>query len=89
MVLCNGRSGSSAAEYSVIDELKKYIPDYKKNRCDFNILEPQTYEAIKNAKQLQTKVVETSKNKNSIVNNPNTDVYKIVETVLPKIKKTE
>lgn len=71
----------------VIDELKKYIPDYKKNRCDFNILEPQSYEAIKNAKQLQTKIAETSKNRNSIVNNPNTDVYKIVETVLPKIKK--
>lgn len=70
----------------VIDELKRYIPDYKKNRCDFNILEPQTCKAIKNAKQLQAKVAETSKNKNSIINNPNTDIYKIVEIVFPKKK---
>lgn len=71
----------------VIDELKKYMPDYRKNRCDFNILEPHTHEAIKNAKQLQTSMVLNSYNKNSIVNNPNTDIYKIVEIVLPKIKK--
>ena len=71
----------------VIDELKKYIPNYKKNRCDFNILGPLLYIAIKNAKQLQTKVAETNKNKESIINNPNTDIFKLVEIILENNNK--
>lgn len=70
----------------VISRLKKYIPDYEKNRCVFNIVGPNSYRAIQNARQMQVSVKEVG-NKNCQVNNPNTDVFLLVENVLPKSKE--
>ncbi len=71
----------------LIKELQKYMPNYEKNRCDFNILKPLTYEAIANAKQAQKKVKSFNPNNNYMTNNPNTDIFILVERVLPKLKK--
>ena len=79
------KSYSSNAD--VIKELKKYIPNYEKNRCDFNILNPLSYKAITNARQMQIKTKEINGMQKCLVNNPNTDVYLLVEKVLPEIKK--
>jgi len=78
---------SYGSNLEVIKELRKYIPNYEKNRCDFNILDPLSYKAIANAKQMQKKVKEVNDGNICLVNNPNTDIYILVEKVLPELKK--
>jgi len=73
---------SYSCNLEVVKELKKYIPNYEKNRCNFNVLYPLIYEAIANAKKMQQKVKEINCNSAYITNNPNTDVYRLVEKVL-------
>lgn len=71
----------------VINKLKKYIPDYEKNKCNFNILYPLTSKAITNSKLIQLKQKEINYNNNYLINNPNTDVYKLVEKLISKNKR--
>lgn len=69
----------SSAE--LINELKKIIPDYHKNECYISILENNTFKAIENAKKISEYSCKNYGRK-SMINNPNTDVYKIVELLL-------
>ncbi len=76
---------NSSAE--LIRDLKKCIPEYRKNQCDYELLQPHTDEAIVNCKRLDEYHEKNSKRVPFEFNNPRTDVYKLVEIVLQKKNK--
>lgn len=64
----------------VINELKKYLANYKKNQNVFDILLPLLSSALNNAKKL---VNYHSNNKSDCLNfSPSTDVYQLIELLL-------
>lgn len=66
--------------------LKKKIPGYHKNQCDYKLLQSHTDEAIMNCKRLDEYHKKNGKNSPFEFNNPRTDVYKLVEVILQKKK---
>lgn len=69
-----------ANSMSVVKEVEKNIPGYRKNTCDFELLYPRTEEAIKNCEKLDMYHVD-----NNITDefaNPRTDMYKVVRAII-------
>ena len=64
----------------VIKELRKSIPEYKKNHCDFDMLYPNTETAIKNCEKLI--LYHESNGAGNEFANPRTDVHKIVKMIV-------
>lgn len=73
---------NSSAE--VIKELKRRLPNYQKDKCDFVELYSRTQNAIKNCKKLERFHEQSGTGKLGAFNNPQTDMYKLVEIVLTK-----
>lgn len=64
-----------------VNELNKYIVNYRKSNCYETLLLPRTEYAIDNSKRLKNYNEEFSIEKNPDYYNPNTSVYKIVEQI--------
>lgn len=69
----------------LIDELKKYIPQYEKSKDIFQFISERTNIAIENAKRLESYHMKLGKDINAMECNPSTQVYKVLE----KIKEYE
>lgn len=61
----------------VVKALKKYIPEYEKNRDDYGAIIGHEEKAIINSKKVQEYMTKNCKNPIMSLN-PNTDVYKLV-----------
>lgn len=79
------KSFNSNAE--LIEEVKKHIPKYQKNTCDFEILYPLTEVAIKNCELLDGYHRNNSSEGMFEFSNPRTDVYKIIKLITSEKKK--
>lgn len=66
----------------VIDDLKRFIPNYKKNLNIYDKITANTQTAIANCKQLEKEQIENGKKLNSVNCNPYTSVYKLVEYLI-------
>lgn len=64
---------------SLLHELKRYIPTYKKSEDVYDILLERKENAIKNAKKLEEYQKDRGFNKIDVKCNPYTSVYKIIE----------
>lgn len=72
-------------DYSAVkDLLAKYIPNYEKAGDVYEQLAPHTFNAISNAKRLEAYHVQNcAKLPLDLKSNPYTDVYRLVEKILP------
>lgn len=70
----------------LINDLKNYIPLYKKSMDIYDIIKDKTDSAIDNSKRLEKEQIENGKEINNISCNPYTAVYKPVEYMLNRIK---
>ena len=75
---------SYSSNEELIEDLKKYIPSYKKNVDIYNEISNNTKIAIKNCKQLEREQVENGNRLNTVQCNPYTSVYQLVEYLLKK-----
>ena len=66
----------------LIAELKKHIPKYQKNQLDFETLYPLTKGAIKNCEALDKYHEKNGSNSDKEFNNPRTNVYELVRTII-------
>ncbi len=69
---------------ALVQELKKYIPGYTKNSCDFDSLYPKTEKAIVNCQKLDNHHKKNGTAGLSEFNNPRTDFYKLIEIIIDK-----
>ena len=67
---------------NVIENLKKYYPDYEKNIDIYPDIKDKTRVAIKRAKELESFQLSNGKVIGNVETNPNTEIYKIVEELL-------
>lgn len=65
----------------MIASLRKHIPDYQKNQCNFDKLYPLTDEAIRNCEKLDEHHRKIGSEDIFEFNNPRTDMYKIVKLI--------
>ena len=71
----------------VVDELKKYLPDYAKSLVDMKAnLSDKTSTAIKNAKRLRKWNLNYHRKEHTVEFQPGTEVYIIVEELLKSAK---
>ena len=66
----------------VINKLKKYYPKYEKNMNIFPEIKDKVFEAIKNAKKLESFQLDNDKIIGTVEANPSTEMYKIVEELI-------
>ena len=66
----------------VINKLKKYYPKYEKNINIFPEIKDKVFEAIKNAKKLESFQLDNNKIIGMVDANPSTEMYKIVEELI-------
>ena len=67
----------------VIDELKKKIPQYGKNKEDmYQLLRPMQDNAVTNAKKLESYNIQGGKKSHTVEFMPSTEVYRIIETIM-------
>ncbi len=66
----------------LINELKRFLPNYAKNRVDFDVLYPLTEDAIANCKRLSEYHSGGSSEGDPSFANPRTEVYRIVEIIM-------
>ena len=66
----------------VINKLKKYYPKYEKNINIFPEIKDKVFEAIKNAKKLESFQLDNNKIIGIVDANPSTEMYKIVEELI-------
>ena len=67
----------------VIDELKKRIPQYNKNKEDmYELLRPMQDDAVQNAKRLEKYNLQGGKKPHTVEFMPSTEVYRIIETII-------
>ena len=67
----------------VIDELKKKIPQYDKNKEDvYELLRPMQDNAVTNAKKLESYNIQGGKKSHTVEFMPSTEVYRIIETIM-------
>ena len=67
----------------VIDELKKKIPQYGKNKEDmYELLRPMQDNAVTNAKKLESYNIQGGKKSHTVEFMPSTEVYRIIETIM-------
>ena len=71
----------------LIEDLRKFIPNYKKNLDVYNEISKKTQFAINNCKQLEKEQIENGNKLNTVNCNPYTSVYKLVEYLIDKIKE--
>lgn len=64
---------------NVIQELRKVLPNYEKNKDYYALLENRTKDAIENAKFIEKHHTSCRKNIIDMSCNPSTEVYKILE----------
>ena len=69
---------------SLIDDLKAYVPNYKKSGSIFNDIKVDTEKAIINAKRLDEHHNQQNKTK-YLDRNPSTDVWKLVSWISNEI----
>lgn len=69
---------------SLIDDLKAYVPNYKKSGSIFNDIKVDTEKAIINAKRLDERHNQQNKTK-YLDRNPSTDVWKLVSWISNEI----
>ncbi len=67
---------------NVIENLKKYYPDYEKNINIYPDIKDKTRVVIKRAKELESFQLSNGKVIGNVETNPNTEIYKIVEELL-------
>ena len=67
---------------AVIRELKKRLPGYRKNHCDFEMLYPLTIFAIENCEKLD-KYHGDNQAADEFAN-PRTDIYKLIKGIMPR-----
>lgn len=85
--LCHftGSTRQYASNNDVLKALKQYIPEYRKDMPGlWKIIGDKTETAIRNAKFLQQQCVDKGLKQHTVAFTPSTEVYKIVELVLPK-----
>ena len=70
----------------LINDLKNYIPVYKKSLDIYDIIKDKTDFAVNNSKRLEKEQIENGKEINNISCNPYTAVYKPVEYMLNRSK---
>lgn len=68
----------------LIDDLRKFIPSYKKNVDIYNAISDNTKVAINNCKQLEKEQIENGNKLNTVQCNPYTSVYQLVEYLINK-----
>lgn len=73
-----------ASSNEVIKELLRHYPKYQKNRCDFELFYPLTEKAINNCKLLNEFHAHNGAESIREFNNPRTDIYRIVDTLIGK-----
>ncbi len=67
----------------VVDELKKRIPQYDKNKEDmYELLRPMQDNAVQNAKRLEKYNLQGGRKPHTVEFMPNTEVYRIIETII-------
>ena len=67
----------------VIDELRKRIPQYDKNKEDmYELLHQRQDNAVKNAKKLENYNLQSGKRPHTVEFRPSTEVYRIIETIM-------
>lgn len=67
----------------VIDELKKRIPQYDKNKEDmYELLRPMQDDAVVNAKRLEKYNLQSGKKPHTVEFMPSTEAYRIIETIM-------
>lgn len=67
----------------VINELKKRIPQYDKNKEDmYELLRPMQDNAVQNAKRLEKYNLQSGKKPHAVEFMPSTEVYRIIETII-------
>lgn len=81
-------SKSFSSNEAVIEELKKYIPTYKKSSDVFESLLPFLKSAIDNAKKLEVYHKDAGHRAKSIERNPSSEVYKIVNLLNNSLANT-
>lgn len=77
---------SSMTNKALMNRLKKYYPNYSKSLDIYHDISNNTKEAISRAKRLEEYQLANGKIIGTVEANPNTEIYKIVETLL---KNTE
>ncbi len=70
----------------LINDLKNYIPLYKKSMDIYDIIKDKTDSAVDNSKRLEKEQIENGKEINNISCNPYTAVYKPIEYMLNRSK---
>lgn len=68
----------------LIDDLKRFIPTYKKNINIYDKIVDNTQVAIDNCKKLEKEQLENGNKLNNVQCNPYTSVYKLVEYLINK-----
>lgn len=68
---------------AVLNDLKKYWPQYEKKIGSYAELQPKTIEAVNNAKKVKTYFEKSNSTSDIVKCNSSTDVYKFVEVLLP------
>lgn len=66
----------------LVNDLKKFIPNYKKNMNIYDKIVNNTQNAIENCKHLEKEQLENENKLNSVYCNPYTSVYKLVEYLI-------
>lgn len=70
-----------SSNIELINELKRFIPQYEKNKDVYYEVNSKTNIAIENSKKLENYHVRLGKDINNIECNPSTQVYKILEKI--------
>ena len=81
--LCHFRKSTKYhTNQDAVAELKKYIPDYSKNRNVYDNIKDNTQTAIDNAKYLEKYHKDQGRDPHSVECNPSSEVYKVIEMLL-------
>ena len=75
-------SRSYISNEALLDDLKKFIPDYEKNIDIYDCIKDKTKKAIENCKKLEKEQLKNGKILGNCNCNPYTSVYKVVEYLI-------
>jgi len=77
-------SKTYSSNKKLIEDLKTFIPDYKKNINVYEIIKENTQIAIENSKKIEKVHIENGKDIYNVNCNPYTSVYKPVEYIIKR-----
>jgi hypothetical protein len=80
---------SPHSRQEIIEKLKKFVPDYEKNKTMNSLLQDKQSDAIKRAKNLNGMHQKNGKNLVSRDSNPSTQVFEIIEHISNLIQRCE